>query len=847
MKQRILCSAAVILFCWPYAVYAQRSEDMVTVSKDERQAVVANAKVEVRVDLRTGTYGVFVKADPTARVEGARWEARNMAGEGIAPASGAGFAASTQDISGPLGKGKRLSIAAAAPAEATALLAIEVYEDKSFVVLGAGAENRTDKPLHVGQIHPIIAAAFRGQSVAEKFMVLDGDTGCVPTRLRADAQQVKCRNNLLAKFGAGPSRCLVVGGLTYHDFEKFARVDRKADAIEFDCWAEDPVGRRVEPGERYMPDDRAYLDISGQDPFEALEQYGRCVKAAQGIELPAYDFPTVCLWWASQVGPKSNDTIGAVREMDHIVKSGFLKYSRVGVRLLPDSYDRNNCDGWWDDEHWARCAPTFAEPGACYKRPYETTKKWCAAIIERGGVPITYMRTNGRSDDYAKAFPGHFLYNDPSRQIKKPVGLRWWERDWAAKDRNLVGYDFTDPDFLKHMREVYANLKAAGVAGAFYDYPKLTGWCLEGGFEDPQATTAKAYRNIFALAQEGLGKGAYTQERAYFLGSDVTFGLVASQRTIWDNTMWAPPLISRAGLRWYKNRVVMNYDTDGKQVLDEHRRNGRDGVRAMFTMTYVASARMLIANSFSQMTPDQLHDLSRVIPFHSTPRSARPVDLFTGGAPYPRVYDFKVDDSWHQLTFFNTAIEKGEWPSVDVDLEPFTEGRRDFPGKVKALKPVGARISVDLGAPPAEGGLGLTRNARYYVYDFWNDRLVGIFKGSDKLAQELRPSEARMLSIHAVEPDPQFLSTNRHVMQGYVDLTGRPRWDAKTATLSGVAKVIGGETFRIVIATNGRQPKDCRAIGATAQVRVVDESAGLLELSLDARETGDISWSVICK
>jgi hypothetical protein len=806
-------------------------------------ATLRNALVEVSFDLDAGTYRISDRRDAAASVRDARHRAADTIGASWdAAQAGAKRAASAAPVDGPLGKGRAITIATAIPDGPELLLELSLYEGRSFVALRGGLVNRATQPIQLARIHPCAGAAFQGLNAAERYAVLDGDTGCVPTRLWSDAQ-VKCRNNLLARFGAKPIRCLVIGGLTYHDFEKFAQVQRRDDRLEFDVWSEDPVGRRVDPGERYLPDDVVYVDVSSQDPFAALEAYAGCVRRAQRIELPVYDIPTVCLWWASQVGPKANDTIGAVREMDHIVKSGFLKYSRVGVRLLPDSYDKNNCDGWWDDAHWATCAPTFAEPGPCYKPPYETSKKWCQAIIERGGVPIGYIRTNGRSEDYAKAFPGHMLFNDPTRQIKNPFAKRWWEKGWPANERDRVGYDFTDPDFLKHMREVYANLKEAGLAGLFYDYPKITGWCHEGGFEDPKATAASAYRNIFKVAQEGLGQGALLQERAYFLGSDVSFGTVASQRTIWDNTMWAPPVISRAGLRWYKNRVVMNYDTDGKQVLDEFKRNGRDGVRAMFTMTYVASARVLIANSFSQMTPEQLFDLSRVIPLHAAPQSARPVDLFSG-SPDPRVYEFRVDDRWRQLTFFNTAIEAGAWPSIDVSLEPFTEGRRDFPGKVRKLKPAASAVSVDLGAPAAEGGLGLDRNARYYVYDFWNDKLVGLFKGDDRLEQQLRPSEARMMSVHAVEPNPQFLSTNRHVMQGYVDLTRRPAWDVARGELAGASKVVGGETYKVILAANGHRAEGAAAAGAQAKVRVVDEAHGLLELSLDAETSREVAWTV---
>jgi hypothetical protein len=818
--------------------------EAVVAETSEGRASLRNGLVEIVFDLGAGTYRIADLGNAAASVRDARHRAADKAGvTWDAAQPGAKRTVAVAAVDGPLGKGRALTVTTTIPDGPALLLEIALHEGSSFVAMRGGLVNRTAKPIQLARIHPCVGVAFKGLKTAERYAVLDGDTGCVPTRLWTDAQ-VKCRNNLLATFGGKPSRCLAIGGLTYNDFEKFAQVHRRDDSLEFDVWSEDPVGRRVDPGERYLPDDAVYVDVSSQNPFAALEAYAWSVRRAQKIDLPTYDIPTVCLWWASQCGPKANDTIGAVREMDHIVKSGFLKYSRVGVRLLPDSYDKNNCDGWWDDAHWAKCPPTFADPGPCYKPPYETTKKWCQAILERGGVPIGYMRTNGRSEDYAKAFPGHMLFNDPTRQIKTPFCKRWWERYWPAGERDLVGYDFTDPDFLKHMREVYANLKEAGLAGLFYDYPKVTGWCHEGGFEDPKATTAIAYRNIFKVAQEGLGKGALLQERPYFFGSDVSLGTVASQRTIWDNTVWSPPVISRAGLRWYKNRVVMNYDTDGKQVLDEFSRNGQDGVRAMFTMSYVASARVLIANSFSQMTPEQLFDLSRVIPLHATPQSARPLDLFNGGNPYPRVYDFRVDDRWHQLTLYNTAVESGEWPSIDVSLEVFTEGRRDYRGKVRKLKPVASTVSVELGAPPAEGGLGLDRDVRYYVYDFWNEKLVGVFKGSDRLDQQLRPSEARMMSVHAVEPNPQFLSTNRHVMQGYVDLTRRPAWDAARGGLAGTSKVVGGETYKVILAANGYRVQGAEAAGAQAKVRVVDETNGLLELSLDTEASREVAWTV---
>ena len=42
-------------------------------------------------------------------------------------------------------------------------------------------------------------------------------------------------------------------------------------------------------------------------------------------------------------------------------------------------------------------------------------------------------------------------------------------------------------------------------------------------------------------------------------------------------------------------------------------------------------------------------------------------------------------------------------------------------------------------------------------------------------------------------------------MQGFVDLVGVPQWDAEKNTLSGTSKVIGGQTYQVILAGNGYQ------------------------------------------
>lgn len=102
------------------------------------------------------------------------------------------------------------------------------------------------------------------------------------------------------------------------------------------------------------------------------------------------------------------------------------------------------------------------------------------------------------------------------------------------------------------------------------------------------------------------------------------------------------------------------------------------------------------------------------------------------------------------------------------------------------------------------------------------------------------------MSVHEAAPHPQFISSNRHVMQGYVDVL-QTGWNPSARTLTGASKVVGGETCKLVIATNGHRPVSCSAPGAKAEIRMDGEqkARGIAVLSLDQAGNGTVAWSVL--
>jgi hypothetical protein len=225
------------------------------------------------------------------------------------------------------------------------------------------------------------------------------------------------------------------------------------------------------------------------------------------------------------------------------------------------------------------------------------------------------------------------LFNDISRlQVKH------------SHHQPLVSYDYTDPEFQKHMQEVWGRLRKDGMCGIKFDYPE-TGWRPEGGFENRHATTAAAYRESFRLCREGLGPDALLDERN--LGEsgrpclDVTAGLVDTQRNWGDSNKFVPGMVTISGLRWYKNRTVFNYYPDSKTVHD----CSKEIRQSMLTMVYLTSGRIDLATSFTLFTPEIVHDFTRIYPAYREPFTARPLDAFTGVAD-PRVYDLELTPEW---------------------------------------------------------------------------------------------------------------------------------------------------------------------------------------------------------
>lgn len=853
----VLAVAAVFLLTSLYSPKNYGSEDQFSVIREAATTltntsdVISNGLVEIHINAETGTFDVIdlKNGQPIIRnsqigfsiapyIELADVAQDEFESEQKVTCFKSADCVNTVDkeytLNSAFSNGMSISMISRKAGRGQLQVQFTLYPENTYVEIHFSFKNLNKEPIRLRHVDVIDCNGFMSDCDRTSLQLLNGDSGAKKTIVIKDPNMI-AENNILCFFADSlQPRSFVVGGMIYADYRKYVRIKEE----DLRMYAEDPCGKRVDPGQTYKSADCFYLDGITDNPFEALESYAKVTEKARGIQLNYYTFPSTCMWFLSvnhfggDTG-STNNTVGAVREAGHIANSGFLKYSPVAVRLVPDCYEQDNQQGWWDDKHWQmhgrkeRCVLERH-----YEKPYETTEKWATAVRELGCIPTTYFQPGIRSEDYAKAFPGHMLYNQSNKYIKKD-GEIIADPHWVMGDRGIPDilnpgewhkgygklyqetYDYTDPDFLKHWTEVNKNLKAGGVQGVFYDYPDRA-FAARGGFEDRYATATYAYRNVFRIARQQLGKDAWLQERIG-PGSDATLDFVSSVRTAGDNNTISPNQINQVAMRWYKNRRLTNYDMDGKALIQSG--HGKDihkiGTierQAILTLNYAITGRLLLTESFRLFSDEVLHDLSRLYPFHATSLSARPLDAFIRSQP--TVFDFTVSANWHQLVLYNDD-----------------ENKREF--------------AIPISGETAFGAMGLEANRQYYIYDFWNDHFVGKVSGNASVRQVVSSGEARMLSVHAVESYPQWISTNRHIMQGYVDILKKPEWNASDNTLSGTSSVIGGEPYRITLALNGYIPKKVTAKGAESNIIIRPDNKNLADIVLKVKENKDVLWEIV--
>jgi hypothetical protein len=138
--------------------------------------------------------------------------------------------------------------------------------------------------------------------------------------------------------------------------------------------------------------------------------------------------------------------------------------------------------------------------------------------------------------------------------------------------------------------------------------------------------------------------------------------------------------------------------------------------------------------------------------------------------------------------------------------------------------------------------LGVDPEASYVVFDFWAQKLLGVFKR--RMDVSIEPHDTRVLLIHPVLNRPQLVGTSRHITGAYS--IRDVKWEASQHRLRGSSDTVPGDDYSLwFYVPNGSGGSQARAhTSANATIPVRQERQGnALRLTFPG-QTEPVEWEI---
>jgi hypothetical protein len=226
--------------------------------------------------------------------------------------------------------------------------------------------------------------------------------------------------------------------------------------------------------------------------------------------------------------------------------------------------------------------------------------------------------------------------------------------------------------------------------------------------------------------------------------------------------------------------------------------------QARVTTTVVAlpGQMMFAGDKLAELPPERTRLLQQALPVCSV----RPLDLFPIFALRP-VWDLKVRrpfGQWDVVALFN-------WGDTDADVETSLEE------------------------------LGIAGGGDYLLHEFWEDRFLGHTSGPIRAHVPARG--VRLVAVHPNQGRPQWLTYDRHVSQGGVDLEAM-EWDAAGRRLCGRLHLVRHHPVTLCFHVPDGHAF-LQAVAQRAEVRGTRlDEPGIVRVTLWAAETGTAEFQL---
>ena len=438
-----------------------------------------------------------------------------------------------------------------------------------------------------------------------------------------------------------------------------------------------------------------------------------------------------------------------------------------------------------------------------YAEQFPEGMKWLADELRALGFrPGIWMAPFGTgSTNFYTAHKSWFLHKADG----SPKGC------WNGK----FTLDPTVPEALDHLKGIfdrasrewgYEMFKIDGMSGRnhgycahLYERPEIRETFADPSCPNPFERCIKAFREgigedrVF-LACQGHFTGA---EAAYADASRTGADVVSPDEPVkWENIL----LQARCTVNQiFAHSNVFWSDPDcmlvGQDAL------GREQAQVEATVVALPGQQTFAGDKLAELAPDRLRLLQQALPACPT----RPAKLYPQFGHLP-VWDLAVSrpfGDWHVVALFNWGDEEAE-----------------------------------CGVDWAE--IGEKAGRSFVAWEFWTGSLLGVVDGGLS-GVKVPPRGVRLVALQPYEGRPQFLSSDRHLTQGAVELKGQ-RWEKGVLTLD--VDAVGGfaETVRIYL-PDGYAPVSASADGAEVET-ALECDGRVLAATIKTGESRTVSLAV---
>jgi hypothetical protein len=613
-------------------------------------------------------------------------------------------------------------------------------------------------------------------------------------------------------FGLG-----AVSGEQFH-----ALFDRPTDtAIEFG------EGARLRPTGAAARHWQLQLDVTGNAIVRLTPEY-----LTNELGLPYYvPFDDSVFASAPMVWSSWTSYYEAVREQDVVQNTDWLaaNLKPYGFQYvqLDDGYDRDK-----DGQH------SWIENWNQAKFPHGA--QWLTNYIHSKGLRAGIWLVPNAYAAGVQAHPDWYVHDRQGNILK---------------DYNTPALDSTHPGALAKFQQILKTLDDWGFDYYKFDgehaFPKYVPGADRSRLHKPGADLLAEYRERLRLMRETIGPKRFVEGcpagtplngigyfDSYFAGHDQynnwqgMYPLFSSINANAFLNHLAVYLMPGEGLELNPRMSVDEAASRRPKVVIDIARSREDPMigfgttieEARSVVTYVALTGVVypLASVMSELPEERVELLRKTMP--TLP--ILPMDLFSRG----------TDLEWD--TFRHTSSDNyiHNYPEI-LDLKVQSEvGRYD----VVALtnwRSAKTERTLDLAAK-----LGLDPGQRYVVFDFWQQKLLGIVRGSIEVAIE--PHDTRVLLIHPLLNRPQLVGLSRHISGSYS--IEHLSWKSAERMLEGTSETVAGAPYALFLhVPEGTKLASVNAnIGGT-RVAVRTTIAGeLLSVTFDG-QSAPVHWSMV--